>query len=490
MGKQVKILIALCGVFVVLVGATLWFVLGPGKEDSASEETSSAAESTSITLVARDYADFASVSSSTGFYAEGDGNGSAVIPALDGVPQDSTKLEYIARFATNITGQQEMSTEDGLSKYGLDDASCSNVTITYTDGSTSVLKIGADVPGAETSSNYVLYDGRVFVMYNMHIRYFVSDPTEFVDTSITAENYDSAASAYVYETESIDISYAESSLTVNYSEDGSAITPILYTKYSLTSLPAEKVFAADTDASCDLIDSAFGLSGTVAAYASDVSGLDLAAFGLDEPFCTVSVSATGVSEENSGAKYSFTLLASAAHDGKIYVMLEGRPVVYELDLTDSLLWYSCAENTLYAKKLLVPQVDDTAKVTLETPDGNIIFAVNRTDGNVDSVDVLSTYKTATGTASITGDDFTAIFDTLTSAEQTEYCGELFPGGEGLPASVLKITYLYTDGESFTLELFEGQSRRLYATADGVTFWLVNSSFADSAIDAATGAAAE
>ncbi|MGN0628219.1 MAG: DUF4340 domain-containing protein [Oscillospiraceae bacterium] len=478
MNKQVKILISLAAVFVLLCGGVAALLLTDVPEAS-DVETSSGPESAALTLLQKEETELVSIESSTGFYAEYDAeSGKIVIPSLSGLPLDEDVLGYLARFSVNITGQQEINGGE-LSDYGITENS-PTVTITYSDGSTAVLKIGSGVPGASTPGSYVLFEDRVYVMYDMHIHYFVAQPSEYISAQITPANYDSESGAYIYKVTGLQFSGPGGDFSID-AESGGLPSAQFHTGYCI-SLPGGNLCPADETVFTNAAESLFGMTGEVAAFALSEEELDLASFGLGSGSSTAALEAVGFSDES--LSLSFTLLASNPTEGKIYLHVLGSNVIYSVSESDAPLWYGCELSDFYAAEIFVPSIESTAKITLETPEYTVIFSINRDgSGNIENADVLKTEGGENASAVITSTDFSAFFNVLTKTKQ--YGAAQIPEGE-TPATVLKITVEYSDGTGETLELYEGPALQVYASVNGCAPWLLKSEYAEGLLEAALG----
>lgn len=477
MNKQIKILISLAAVFVLLCGGVAALLLAPSAESSG--ETSSEPENAAVTLVLKDPSEVVKIESSTGFYAEYDTeNEKLTIPALERLPLDESVLDYILRFAATVTGQREI--EGGeLSDFGITEES-PVVTITYSAGSAAVLKIGAGVPGASTPSSYVLFEGRVYVMYDMHIRYFIAEPSEYISTQITPDNYDSSSGACLYKTKNLTFGLTDKAFAINRNTDATSAAQFYTGYYCL--VPDGQNFAPDDTVISNVSDSLFGMTGEVAAFASYENELDLEAFGLWENYLTAAVTAVGITDDSE--VLTFCVDASQPAEGKIYFHVRGSNVVYSIDEENAPLWYKSELSDFYAEKIFVPALENVGKLTLETPEYTLLFSINRDGGgNIENADVLKTEGTENASAVISSTDFSAFFDLLTKTKQ--YGTAQISEGEAL-SPVLRITVEYSDGTKETLELNAGPALQVYASVNGCAPWLLKSDYAEGLLEAALG----
>ena len=483
MKRQTKTLIAVLGVFVLLCGALAAVLLtNPG--DDAEEPAESESEAESIPLVAREYSELVSVSvkGAGALYAVGTGDATTEIPALEGLPVNAGSLAYIAKYATTMTAQREIDASAGLDAFGLADDDGPVVTVKYTDGAEVTLRIGDEVPAASPSSNYVLFDGKVYTMYNAHLKYFLMEPKEYLDTDITPTSSDSSTGSYLYELVSMTVGgrrLAEPFI-VSAADPGSSSAAVFTA--DVISVGGE-VYPMASDTCLKLIYSPFDLDAAdIVSYFS--TGEDLAACGLDDPWATVDLQSTYVGDGTGEEKpVHFKLLASEPDaDGRVCVTVEGIPVIYAIEEPAGDSWY-CADYRDYVSSyMLMPSVSEVDELSLETPDGDFKFGIQHGEaGSFLTADAWSSYPDTPSSAVLSdAETFSAFYEMLVGAEND--------GWAEIPAdmelvSVLKVTYRYADGED-TLEFFEGPARQNYVGVNGKVRFVIRSSYAESVIAAA------
>lgn len=477
MDRQLKILISLGVVFVLLLGGAAALLLAPSPESSG--ETPSEPESTAVTLVQKDPSEVVKIESSTGFYAEYDPeNEKLTIPALEGLPLDESVLDYILRFAATVTGQREIESGE-LSDFGITEES-PVVTITYSDGSAAVLKIGSEVPGVSTASKYVLMDGKIYIMYDMHLRYFTAEPSEYISTQITPDNYDSSSGACLYKTKNLAFALLDKAFGINRNTDATSAAQFHTGYYCL--VPDGQNFAPDDTVISNVSDSLFGMTGEVAAFASSENELDLEAFGLGENYLTAAVTAVGITDDSK--VLTFCVDASQPAEGKIYLHVRGSNVVYSIDEENAPLWYKSELSDFYAEKIFVPALENVGKLTLETPEYTLLFSINRDgEGKIKDVDALKTEGGKNISAVLSDSDFSNLFSALC---ETKQCGSAEEAKDEISSPVLKITVEYTDGKSETLSLSEAPSENVFAAVNGSSFWLLPGGYAEKLLETALG----
>lgn len=472
MKKQLIILFSLLAVLALLSGGVAALLLTEGAEAPAGE-SSPEAENTEITLVERETAELVSVESSSGLYAIYDPESEeAVIPALSGLPLDESALEELLRCCVSVAAQREI-TGGELSDYGLNDGS-PTVTISYSDGSAALLKIGSSVPGASVPSSYLLFEGGVYVVYDSDIGCFTAGPEEFISSRITPASYDSESGAYTYKATGFSLGVPGGEFSVSEA-DAALPRGQFYTEY-LVSVSGEGAFPGDEAAFYNLAESLFGMEGEVAAFAPLGEELDLGAFGLGEGAYFASLCAVSFTDE--GQSLDFSLLTSAPMDGKIYFHVPSSGVVYSVSEDSAPLWYGAKASDLFAGKVFVPPLEQISKLTLEASECTVVFGASRDEAAL-GVDALKTEGSENVSALISSDDFSKLIDLLSESLRLGSAGET---EDASPA--LKITVEYKDGEKETLELFESLAGDLCAAVNGGDIWLLPGDYAEKLLGAA------
>ncbi|HXK77221.1 MAG TPA: DUF4340 domain-containing protein, partial [Oscillospiraceae bacterium] len=405
------------------------------------------------------------------------------IPALEDLPVNAGSLAYIAKYATTMTAQREIDASAGLEEFGLADSDDAPVvTVKYTDGAEVTLRIGDEVPAASPSSNYVLFDGKVYTMYHAHLKYFLMEPKEYLDTDITPTSSDSSTGNYLYELVSMTVGgrRLEEPFTV-YAADTDSSSASVFTADVISA--GGETYSMASATCLKLIYSPFDLDAAdiVSYFSTDE---DLAACGLDDPWATVDLQATyigdGTEEETP---VHFKLLASEPDtDGRVCVMIEGVPVIYAIDEPTGDSWY-CADYRDYVSSyMLMPSVSDVDELSLETPDGDFVFGIQHGEaGSFLTADAWSSYPGTPSSAVLSdAETFSVFYETLVGAENDGWAE--VPADTEL-VSVLKVTYRYADGED-TLEFFEGPARQNYVGVNGTVHFVIRSSYVESVIAAA------
>jgi|GEM_PF-463114 len=487
MSKQAKTLTAVAVVFVALVAALIFLLNGglPAEESSSSSSSGTA-------LFAHEAADITKVTVSGGSSMSytGDGAGGVTADDMGDLPVNSGYLTYVAKYAASLTGQEQVSDGGDLDQFGLG-ANAVKVDVAYKDGSGESFLVGNEVPGSEPGARYVLYNGSVWTAYSTHVKYFMYGRTDLVDKTITPDSKDTDGSTTLYDVSSVTMTGAgrEAPFVLSY-KDSNSVSGYTFTNYAITS-PEVWSFTYD-DKGTKLLYSAFGISAEEVA-ACDPTDDDLAQYGLAEPYASVAVKSTLVSDKS---EYDFTILTSEPADGYAYMMREGVPVVYKVAVTDGMSWINAVYTDYINGLLLTPNIKTISKISIDTPDGNITYSLKfgykeesssssassseEPEEELLAVTETSTYPGAAREANIEDiENFRNLYQTLISSSQESWAEDV-PAADAL-VSVVRITYYYRDGGSDYVEFYEGPVRQCYIGLNGNVRFLTRSSMAEKII---------
>lgn len=479
MKKQVKTLIIVGAVLVVMVGV-LVFLLNGGLP--AAESSSSSSSDAAVELYSHEAADITkiTVSGESSMTFTGDGEGGVKADGMGGLPVDSTLLTYIAKYAAALSGQQEVPAGGDYGQFGLEDGAV-KVSIAYKDGSGESFSIGAEVPGAGTASRYIRYGDSVWTAYNTHVKYFMYTKEELVDKTLSPAYLatDGTTAQYDVTRVSMEGTSREAPFTLEY-VDSNSVSGYTFTTFSITS--PEVWSYTYSDAGTQLLHSAFGITAEEVALCNPTED-DLTEYGLAEPYSTVSVQSTLVSD---GSAENFTLVSSEPAEGYAYMMREGVLVVYKVAVTDGMNWLSAVYTDYINSLLATPNINTVSKIELATPEGDYTFelkfetkAAESSDEEpkeeLVSVSCSSTHPDAVRSVEITDiDNFRQLYQVFISADQESWAEDV---PEEL-TSVLRITYYYREGGSDYVEMYEGPVRQVYIGMNGNVRFLTKSSVAE------------
>lgn len=354
-----------------------------------------------------------------------------------------------------------------LSRFGLEDPQAT-ITIQAYSGASVTFYIGDASPTGEYYYMSVKGESAVYLMEGMFAERYLKSVTEYCDKKIykTFVPYEDFVALSV------------KSPTVNYSfriatEEEKAESEVYFSGIAM-----EQPFAwgADSVSIETVMDTMVELTAdTVQAVC--VKEEDLGQYGLDaasrtEIVLTVYADPNPTmyndkanpyfdSSKPSGTYQEFpvTYWIGGRVDNSVYVMFEGRPVVYTIP-ADTFSWLEWRPYRYAIKMLFGEYIYNVKTLTVKTPEDAWVFSLS----GAESSD-KSDFRVFCGDRSIDGDNFRNFYGTLMG---------LYPSGEGVMPEqagdpVLEIVYDLTDGSQNVIAFYPMDDRNCAANVDGQTF---------------------
>lgn len=397
MRKQLKTLLILMVCIVGLCGA---LAAAHSRNASPASGESSAAggtdEADNTVLLQKDESEVKTVivmNDSGGYQASADDSGLLVIQDLSGLPVDSTELSDLKKYAACIRSQDEIKGgADRLADFGLDQPAAT-VQITYTDGTSAEMSIGAEVPSAVTASRYVLWDGTVRVMYELHVSPFLEGESSFLSRQITPV-YDSEDPNYRVTYLSVTGAGRDKPLTIEQTGTSDYGQGMKLNNYEITS-PVEGTFDLSKE---DYLTSFFGISAKSVA-AIHPSDADWEKYGLSEPYASVDAKYQDL-DTNKETEIHFDA-SKPGDDGTMYVAVDGVDLIYQCkeptgatssqdtsavngeEAPSGLTWMNAKAEELLARTVLTPYMNNVSGIEIQTEDQTCQIEITQDkDGNV------------------------------------------------------------------------------------------------------------
>ncbi len=300
-------------------------------------------------------------------------------PELEGVDHNDSTIGSLVRCMAGLSAYStvEENAED-LEKYGLAEPAA-EVKLTFDDGSTADICFGIRNPAA-TNYVYCLTKGSNDVMqaswYSTGSVFY--DIKDFVNLVLT-ESYD-ANNAQELDYLTIERKDLDEPIRIKYmydiaeaSEDEDSVITTFNTHRITAPITAE----LDTTNGQTVCYGLYALSASSCEYINATEE-DIAAVGLDDPFCKVSF--------KYGSKARVLLLGneirSEADDDSgtstvtgYYAMFEGGDIIYSIS-TDNAPWYTCQVQDIMSRRPISPYIYTVDTLTVTTPDAEYVFTVS------------------------------------------------------------------------------------------------------------------
>lgn len=473
MKKNIKAVLACTAALAVCGGGYAVLMLTGADEGGSSSSSSTAESSISIPteLFSFEKADIISVTaenSAGGFVAvpEGepaeDGTVTFTIEGIEDLDVNYTLTTSIVNSASALSSEstvEENATD--LEKYGLAQPQA-KVTV-KTASETKTLLIGNESP--VSGQTYCMNEGEktVYLVSTSNVSVFANSASNFVSTTIL----ESASDGENPTIETIKISRTDLDydIVLEYDkttdEDGNT-SGTLATHYM-----TEPVFAyLDVEKSQDAINGLFGLS-AYSVIAAHPSESEIAASGLDQPFCTVEMITT------DGDSYVLKLGEEMTIDGVNYypAMFGDNDVIYAVS-EDNLCWADLQPGDITSKMIFGTLVWDIGKLEISVAGGETVSF----EGSGSSAD---DYKVTKNGVECDTERFRSFYTFLLKTSAEDFVIDEQPQGEPVVS-----VYLETqDGKTKqTVEFYQSEGKKSLISVNGVPCFKCRTAFVDLLIE--------
>ncbi|MDR1025264.1 MAG: DUF4340 domain-containing protein [Treponema sp.] len=383
------------------------------------------------------------------------------IPGWESLISNTYPLTRIVDICRSLVSRG-LVVEEGadLSIYGLD-PSRAQVEIKTNSGEGTTLYIGNDAP--DRSSTYVRLEGRpqVYQAGKWEIDSLLQGVFDFVDREVSPQLADDGYGGFAFSEITLGgTARPDGIVRIVYKDPGEA-TGRISNPYQIIS-PIEEPL--NQDKGMTTLKTIPGIQADAVA-GRILDPVDLVPYGLDRPYSTAAIS--GTLGQGLGG---FSLRASRpdAFDN-VYIFREGSELVYQV-AASNIPWLSATWWDLMDKMLILPFIDDVARVELISPQRQTAFTLS---GEGDELKVESQG------AVLNTDDFRKYYQTLLSAVYDEYTEERIPPGA---SPVLEIVYRYRDGRTpDRISFYAAGNRRVLSSLNGRRPFYTYSAYTDKVL---------
>lgn len=190
---------------------------------------------------------------------------------------------------------------------------------------------------------------------------------------------------------------------------------------------------------------------------------ELASYGLDTPYSTVSFSYLDADKQ----KQHVILCASEPVGGNVYLTCNGRSVVYRA-LSETLPWLSVQYEDIVSRLPMLFPIEDVQSVVIKGPERIGIFTLSEKDGKL--------LVTGEDSVPIKAEDFRDLYQCLIGIPGEEYVRSAIPDNA---EELIRVTFTFHDGRApAVMQLFEGPSLQAYLSVNGEIEFLTKSRYAE------------
>lgn len=463
MSKNVKTLLYI-GIFILCMALVLAVLVATDSAGKTDGDVLDAVDD-SVYLCDNDRDDITSivVYNANGGYSVLRNAKGLYIPELDGLQSSSTLINAAGNCAASITVKQtvEESAQD-LDKYGLgEDSFVAKLDVALSDGTEYSIYLGNVSP--DDSYRYARLGGEntVYTVLASRTNYFTYELTDFVGLVIMEElssNNTSPTIDWLTVTrKDLDYDIVFEDDTKNYASDE-------------VSMASSQVMISPVYAYLDITNSndiVYGLWGLTASKAECIfpTEEDFAAYGIDDPFCTVYLEAElQVYDLKIGNVASYALDENGNETDEpasYYGYFEGIDCIFTFS-ADEIPWVSfmpidilsslMTSNYIYALDYIDIRIDNNEQV-------NYYFDI---EGDIDEATLSGTLNTI---SEIRVDDFKILYQFMLKCPIDAICLENPADDAKLLAY---IEFARADGGGDTLELYDAGNNRVIVKLNGTT----------------------
>lgn len=373
------------------------------------------------------------------------------VEELQDLPCNYDAVKYAVQGIIDPVISQEVGAVDNLEEFGLAEP-CATVTMRFNDGSSVVCLIGDPAPSDE-ETRYLSLEGSSYVYIVGADHHLLRSAAAYADLTVVEapqEEEDDTA-RYSFGDISLWGTSFPQKIVLQAQEDGS---------FQMT----EPIHSSCDESMVSYITTALkGLTAenAIAVFPDETA---LKKYGLISPQAAVQYTVNGE---------PVTLYASSKDDDTVYLMRDGRSIVYEVSLEDVDMWFTTSRYLLREKSVVSLTAEDTQSVTIVSGEQSLPLALSREKDEEKSTESTDYYRyTVTNEQ---GEDvgyvrYSRLLEDLSSLRLSGDTEEI-PQGE--PA--LSFTYQgFTNTAQHTLSFIQKDNSQWFLLMDGKVTGLVDS----------------
>lgn len=372
------------------------------------------------------------------------------VEELKDLPCNHDAVKYAVQGVMNPAINKEVGVVDDLEEFGLASPSAT-VTLRFDDGSSVVCLIGDQAPSDE-ETRYLSLKGSSYVYIVGVDHYLLRSAAAYADLTVVEapqeEGNDTAQYTFG------DISFWGSSfpqkIVLRAQGDGS---------FQMT----EPIASACDESMISYITTA--LKGLTAQSAATVfpDETALQTYGLSSPQAAVQYTVNGE---------AVTLYASSKDDDTVYLMRDGRNIVYQVSLEDVDMWFTTSRYLLREKSVVSLTADDTQSVAIVSGEQSLSLTLSREKDEEKSTENTDYYQyTVTNSR---GEDvgYARYSRLLEDLSALRLSGDTEEVPQGNPT--LSFTYQgFTDTDQHSLSFLQRDDGQWFLMTDGQVTGLVD-----------------
>lgn len=482
MKKQIIVLVTVVVILLAIIAGLILIVkLGDKDSNTSSEQSSSSSESISLWNYPEDQIKSVAVENIKEAYnIELDGNGYLYISMYENLPKYDLAYQSVARLANLYALEKVVDYTEDYAKYGLD-TPISTVTINFKDNSSKVLYIGDESPKASAYYASIEDDNAVYLISGNYVNVFNQDSKYFVARDISPNIEDTSNTSIDKLIFNGEARQNQEIIIEKMSDD--ELEGLLYSSgYNI--IKPKKL-----EVSIDKIEQI--LNGMLSISATDVVEINPSAEKLQEyGFGNNSYSSMqveySVNNQNTAQTYKISIGNKVNEDSRYAIIDDqryGQIVVYTVP-EDSIPWLNYKYTDMASNLVLLPFIDDVARVEVVSGSQKYIFDLKREDvettSNSSAEEAEQELVAYYNNKQLDTEQFKKLYTLFISAVgENPFEGEL----KNVEPS-MQITYKYIDQskKDDVLKLIPINDREVAIDVNGEVIYSLRSSFIDKVLE--------
>lgn len=453
MKKQIRYIIIAGIILAILIGALVFLLTMPNKED---ESTSSTSSNTATTLIEQATGNIEKivVQNSGGTYTLM-GYGAQVESKVESSGETSTvtttemvftmqehssylidkdKSDALAYDCANLVASKVVNANNNPdSDYGLDKPRAT-VTVSFSDGSEKTIKVGNDVPGGKSAYIRMGDSNKIYVVALDSVNSMLVEKLQMFDKTILNSLSDDETLSLL-------------SVTGSGRKKALKLEKKAFSNISSYYLSSPNQAACDADKIESLCDSSLFPLVADSVAAIDVKESDLSKYSLDKPYYILDA-------KTSTRSYKI-LVSKPDKDENCYIMLNGADIIYKIE--SSVIDFMGGDGSdIVSKTIFYPNNLKLKSVDVSYGKIKDTYTIENTvKKNEDGVDITTTkvYYNGEETNITLFNKFMRNLSVLERAEK-------IPAYDEKSNPVLSVSVTYTDDTIDTLEIYKGDKKAI------------------------------
>lgn len=453
MKKQIRYIIIAGIILAILIGALVFLLTMPNKED---ESTSSTSSNTATTLIEQATGNIEKivVQNSGGTYTLM-GYGAQVESKVESSGETSTvtttemvftmqehssylidkdKSDALAYDCANLVASKVVNANNNPdSDYGLDKPRAT-VTVSFSDGSEKTIKVGNDVPGGKSAYIRMGDSNKIYVVALDSVNSMLVEKLQMFDKTILNSLSDDETLSLL-------------SVTGSGRKKALKLEKKAFSNISSYYLSSPNQAACDADKIESLCDSSLFPLVADSVAAIDVKESDLSKYNLDKPYYILDA-------KTSTRSYKI-LVSKPDKDENCYIMLNGADIIYKIE-SNVIDFMGGDGSDIVSKTIFYPNNLKLKSVDVSYGKIKDTYTIENTvTKNEDGVDITTTkvYYNGEETNITLFNKFMRNLSVLERAEK-------IPAYDEKSNPVLSVSVTYTDDTIDTLEIYKGDKKAI------------------------------